>query len=347
MGVKITEIVMAAKKSPSITDLANKKVAIDAFNWLYSFLAPIRLGDGSMLTDSTGLSTSHLSGFFFRNIYLLENRIKPVYVFDGKPSELKKETIAKRVEIRVEAKKKAEDAKDVGAVEDARKFSEASTHIEPHMIPDCKRLFELMGIPYIEAPSEGEAQAAHLVNKNDVYIAVSQDYDCFLFGARSLLRNLTQQKVRRIRGKEYHIEMEAYDLQEVLKYLGLTREQLVDLGILIGTDFNPGIKGVGQKTALKYMQEYGSIEKLYEKKPDFAQQLPMEFVGRVRKLFLEPDVTDKYSMEVTPLNPEGLVDFLCKEKNFNKDRINSRIIALQKSLKKAAQHSLDSFFRVG
>ncbi len=345
MGVKITEIVMGAKRSPSIADLANKKVAIDAFNWLYSFLAPIRLADGSMLKDSSGLSTSHLSGFFFRNIYLLENRIKPVYVFDGKPSELKKETIAKRVEIRTEAKKKAEDAKDVGEMEDVRKFSEASTHIEPHMIPECKRLFELMGIPYIEAPSEGEAQAAHLVNKNDVYTAVSQDYDCFLFGARSLLRNLTQQKVRRIRGKDYHIEMEAYELQEVLKYLSLTREQLVDLGIIIGTDFNPGIKGVGQKTALKYMVEYSSIENLFDKKPDLAQKLPMDLVSQVRKVFLKPDVTDTYDIAVTPFNPKGLVEFLCKEKGFNEERINSRITILQKALKKASQQSLDSFFK--
>jgi flap endonuclease-1 len=344
MGVKITEIVMAAKNTPSIADLANKKVAIDAFNWLYSFLAPIRLADGSMLQDGQGLSTSHLSGFFFRNIYLLENRIKPVYVFDGKPSELKKETIAKRVEVREEARKKAEDAKDEGEMEDARKYSEAGTHIEPHMIPDCKRLFDLMGIPYIEAPSEGEAQAAHLVNKNVVYTAVSQDYDCFLFGARSLLRNLTQQHTRRIRGKEYHIEMEAYDFQEVLKLLGITREQLVDLGILIGTDFNPGIKGVGQKTALKYVVEYKSIEAMFDKKPDLAQHLPMDLVNRVRKVFLEPDVTDDYKMEVKPFDPKGLVDFLCKEKAFSPDRVNSRIAALQKELKKASQQSLDSFF---
>ncbi len=347
MGVKITELVSATKTTPSITDLANKKIAIDAFNWLYSFLAPIRLADGSMLQDSQGLSTSHLSGFFFRNIYLLENRIKPVYVFDGKPSELKKETIAKRVEVREVARKKAEDAKDEGEMEDARKYSEASTHIEPHMIPDCKKLFELMGIPYIEAPSEGEAQAAHLVNKNEVYTAVSQDYDCFLFGARSLLRNLTQQKVRRIRGKEYHIEMEGYDLQVVLKHLGLSREQLVDLGILIGTDFNPGIKGVGQKTALKYMVEYGTIEGVLDKKPDLAQHLPMELVKRVRTVFLEPDVTDDYDLSVKPFDPKGLVDFLCKEKSFSEDRVKTRIIALQKALKKASQQSLDSFFRAG
>jgi flap endonuclease-1 len=345
MGVKITELVSATKTSPSITDLANKKVAIDAFNWLYSFLAPIRLADGSTLTDDAGLSTSHLSGFFFRNMYLFENRIKPVYVFDGKPSELKKETIARRVEVRVEARKKAEDAKDVGETEEARKYSAAGTHIEPHMIPDCKRLFELMSIPYIEAPSEGEAQAAHLVNKNEAYTAVSQDYDCFLFGARSLLRNLTQQKVRRIRGKEYHIEMESYDLREVLKHLGLSREQLVDLGILVGTDFNPGIKGVGQKTALKYMVEYSSIEALFDKKPDLAQQLPMDLVARVRKVFLTPEVTDAYDMAVKPFDPKGLVEFLCKEKRFNEERVTSRIIAMQKALKKAAQQSLDSFFK--
>jgi len=344
MGVKITELVSATKRIPSLTELTNKKVAIDAFNWLYSFLAPIRLADGSMLQDGQGLATSHLSGFFFRNIYLLENRIKPVYVFDGKPSQLKRETVTKRVEIREAARKKSEEAKDEGELEDAKKYAEAGTHVEQYMIEDCKRLFELMGIPYIEAPSEGEAQAAYLVNKNAVYTAVSQDYDCFLFGARSLLRNLTQQKVRRIRGKDYHVEMEAYDLQTVLKHLGLSREQLVDLGILIGTDFNPGIKGVGQKTALKYIVEFSSIENILDKKPDLAQHLSIELVKQVRKVFLEPDVTDNYDLAVKPFNPKGLVEFLCKEKSFSEDRVNTRILALQKELKKASQQSLDSFF---
>ncbi|MBN2154107.1 MAG: flap endonuclease-1 [Candidatus Lokiarchaeota archaeon] len=343
MGVKITELVSATRRTPSIMDLANKRLAIDAFNWLYSFLAPIRLTDGSMLQDDQGLATSHLSGFFFRNIYLLENRIKPVYVFDGKPSELKRETVAKRAEARQEANKRAEEAKEEGAVEEARKYSEAGAHIEKHMIPECKRLFELMGIPYVEAPSEGEAQAAHLVNKNDVYTAVSQDYDCFLFGARSLLRNLTQQKVRRIQGKEYRIEMESYDLQGVLKHLGISHAQLVDLGILIGTDFNPGIKGVGQKTALRYVKEYGSIENVIDKKPDLAQHLPMDLVDRVRKVFLEPDVTDDYEMVERPFDPEGLVEFLCKEKSFSEERVNKRIATLQRELKKASQQSLDSF----
>jgi flap endonuclease-1 len=345
LGVKITEIVGAAKKSPAITDLANKRIAVDAFNWLYSFIAPIRTNDGSLLADTSGQSTSHLSGFFYRTAYLLENRIKPVYVFDGKPSHLKKQTIEKRVEIREEAKKKAEAAKDAGDLEGARKFAQASARIEPHMIPDCKRLFNLMGIPYIEAPGEGEAQAAHMVNKNDVYMVTSQDYDCFLFGARLLLRNLTQQKERRIHGNVYHIEMESYTIKDVLEMLGITREQLVDLGIMTGTDFNNGIKGVGPKTALKLVKEQGSIEAILEKKPAYAEQLPIDLVKQVRAIFLQPSVTDDYAITTKPIDPKGLIEFMCKERDFNVDRINTRLTTLQKIVQKAAQQSLDSFFK--
>ncbi|NMC06148.1 MAG: flap endonuclease-1 [Candidatus Lokiarchaeota archaeon] len=343
MGVKITELVSATRKTPPIASLMNKSIAIDTFNWLYSFLSSIRLSEGSMLQDDQGLATSHISGFFLRNIYLLENRIKPIYVFDGKPSDLKKTTLAKRAEVRDAAVKKSEDAKEEGDIEGARKFAEAGVHLEKYMIEDCKVLFKLMGIPYIEAPAEGEAQAAHLVNKGVVDKAVSQDYDCFLFGARSLLRNLTQQKVRHIRGKNYPIELESYDLETVLKHLGITREQLIDLGILIGTDFNPGIKGIGPKTALKYMQEHGSIENLYDKKPDLASHLPMDVVQSVRKVFLEPDVTDTYKLVVEPFDTDGLVEFLCKSKKFDEKRVKTRIAAMQRELKKAAQHSLDSF----
>ena len=345
MGVKITEIVAGAKKLPAITDFAGKKIAIDAFNWLYQFLAPIRLADGSLLQDKDGKSTSHLSGFFYRNVFLLENRIKPVYVFDGTPSELKSETIHQRVAIREEAKKKAEAAKEAGQLAEARRYAEASTHIEPHMIPDVKRLFELMGIPYIDAPSEGEAQASHMVNKNDVFTVVSQDYDCFLFGARSLLRNLTQQEKRTIRGKVYKIEMESYQFDDVLAHLGLTHPQLVDLGILTGTDFSDGIRGVGQKTALKLIKEHGSIEAIYDQKPEYAEQLPLDLVERVRNIFLEPNVTDEYLMTATPFSAKGIMEFLVDERNFNADRIKTRIAALQKAVQKASQHSLDSFFK--
>nr|MDO8108972.1 flap endonuclease-1 [Candidatus Sigynarchaeota archaeon] len=345
MGVKITEIVEGAKRVPVISEFSGKTIAIDAFNWLYSFLASVRLADGVQLTDKEGRSTSHLSGFFYRNAFLLENRIKPVYVFDGKPSVLKKETIEERIEIREEAQKKAEAAKDAGEIEEAHKFAQASSRIEPHMIPDCKHLFEVMGIAYIEAPSEGEAQAAHMVNKNDVFTAASQDYDCFLFGARSLLRNLTQQEKRTIKGKVYKIEMEYYESKKVLEHLGVSREQLVDIGILTGTDFNKGIHGVGQKTALKLIKEHGSIEAVYEKKPEYAQQLALDTVKQVRTIFLEPDVSDTYSLTTKPFNTKGIVEFLCKERNFSEERIMTRVSSLQKALKKASQQSLESFLK--
>nr|MDO8118409.1 flap endonuclease-1 [Candidatus Sigynarchaeota archaeon] len=342
MGVKINEIVADAKKTPPLASLGGKIIAIDAFNTLYSFLSSIRMEDGLSLTDSEGRSTSHLSGFFYRNAFLLENNIKPVYVFDGTPSTLKSETVAQRIEIREEAKKKAEEAREEGELDDAKKFAQASSKIEPHMISDIKNLLDLMGIPYVDAPGEGESQAAHMVAKGSVHMIASQDYDCFLFGATKLLRNLTQQKHRVIRGVRYTIEMESFELADVLKLLGIDRAQLVEIGILTGTDFNKGIRGVGQKTALKLVHEHGSIENIYKKKPEYAEQIPLALVDEVRDIFMHPRVTDDYKVHFSPIKTKSLVEFLVS-RSFSENRVHGRILTIEKELKKRNQPRLDSF----
>ncbi len=344
MGVKINEIVADAKKTPPLESLGGKIIAIDAFNALYSFLSSIRLEDGESLTDAEGRNTSYLSGFFYRNAFLLENNIKPVYVFDGTPSKLKSETVAQRIELREEAKIKAEEAREQGEIEDAKKFAQASSKIEPYMIPDIKHLLGLMGIPYVEAPGEGESQAAYMVNKGSVHTIASQDYDCFLFGATRLLRNLTQQKFRTIRGVRYKIVMESFELADVLRLLDIDRAQLVDIGILTGTDFNKGIHGVGQKTALKLVRDHGSIENVYIKKPAYEEQLPLSLVQEVRALFLEPRVTDDYKLQFTPVKTKQVVEFLVS-RNFSENRVHGRILTVEKELKKRNQPRLDSFLK--
>ena len=241
MGVKLKDII--EPETISFKDLEGRVVSIDAFNTLYQFLSTIRQRDGRPLTDENGNVTSHLSGILYRNSSMIEKDIKPIYIFDGQAPELKSETQAKRREIREESEKIFKQALAEGDTEKARKYAMRSSKLSAEIIESSKKLLTLMGIPYIEAMGEGEAQAAYLVANGDAYAVASQDYDCLLFGAKRVVRNLAINSNAK--------NLEYYQLDRVLRELKITREELVDMGILIGTDFCEGMKGVGAKTALK------------------------------------------------------------------------------------------------
>ncbi|MEM3824316.1 MAG: flap endonuclease-1, partial [Candidatus Bathyarchaeia archaeon] len=261
MGVNLRDIV--PKTVVRLEDLSGKSIAIDAYNALYQFLAIIRQPDGTPLKDSSGRITSHLSGLLYRTSNLVELGIKPIYVFDGVPPALKEAEIKRRMKAKEEALVKYEQALREGKIEEARMYAQATSSLKDYMAEDSKRLLDLMGIPWIQAPSEGEAQAAHVVKRGDADYCASQDYDSLLFGAPRLVRNVTISGRRKLPGKNVYIEVEpeVIELEQVLKECGITHEQLIDVGILVGTDFNPeGIKGLGPKTALKLIKEYGSLE---------------------------------------------------------------------------------------
>ena len=250
-----------------LEDIAGWKLGVDGYNTLYQFLAIIRGMDGGHLKDSQGRVTSHVSGLFYRNVNLLELGIKPVYVFDGKPPELKTEEIRRRSEQRREARDQYLRALQAGDTAQARKYAEASTILRKDMVADAKELLDAMGIPWVDAPSEGEAQAATMAREGSVNAVASQDHDSIVFGAPILVRNVTISGKRRLPGKGIVINVvpERIALSSVLAATGLTREQLVDFAILLGTDFNPdGFEGVGPATALKYLKKYGSLEEVRE-----------------------------------------------------------------------------------
>ena len=228
MGVKLKDIIEPEKID--FKDFEGRAVSIDAFNTLYQFLSTIRQRDGRPLTDENGNVTSHLSGILYRNSSMIEKDIKPIYVFDGKSSELKSDTQPKRREIREEAEQIYKEALAEGDTEKARKFAMRSSKLSPEIIESSKKLLTLMGIPYVEAKGEGEAQAAYLVANGDAYAVASQDYDCLLFGAKRVVRNLA---VNSNLGN-----LEYYELNRVLKELKISRQELIDMGILIGTDFS-------------------------------------------------------------------------------------------------------------
>jgi flap endonuclease-1 len=332
LGVNLRDIV--PKTVVRLEDLSGKSIAIDAYNALYQFLAIIRQPDGTPLKDSSGRITSHLSGLLYRTSNLVELGIKPIYVFDGVPPALKEVEIKRRMKAKEEALIKYEQALKEGKIEEARMYAQATSSLKDYMAEDSKRLLNLMGIPWIQAPSEGEAQAAHVAKRGNADYCASQDYDSLLFGAPRLVRNVTISGRRKLPGKNVYIEVEpeVIELEQVLKECGITHEQLIDVGILVGTDFNPeGIKGLGPKTALKLIKEYGSLENAlpYIKNAEF----PVE-PQKIKEIFLHPKVTDNYRIEWREPDVEGVIDFICRERDFSEDRVRKALEKMQKGISK-------------
>jgi flap endonuclease-1 len=329
MGVQLADIVK--RDDIELSRLRGRTTAIDALNILYQFLAIIRQRDGELLKDSQGRITSHLSGLFYRSINLFEEGVKPIYVFDGEPPSVKIQTITKRQEIKKEARQKLKKARKEGRTEDVRKYAQQTAYITDEMIEDSKLLLTSMGIPFVQAPSEGEAQAAVLAQNKDAYAAASQDYDSLLFGAPRLVRNLTLTGRRKLPGKDVYITVktEIMVLEDILDELGITREQLVEIGLLIGTDYNEGVAGIGPKTALKVVKEGKFSE--YE-------------LDGLKKLFLNPKTTDEYSIQFKKPTPNNIFEILCEEHDFSETRVENAVDRLVKATEDVRkQTSLDSF----
>ena len=328
-----------------LEDLSGKTVAIDAYNALYQFLAIIRQPDGTPLKDNTGKVTSHLSGLLYRTSNLVELGIKPIYVFDGKPPELKTEEIQRRRQVKVEAQVHYEKAVARGDMAKARMFAQATTNMKTYMKEDAHRLLDLMGLPWVQAPSEGEAQAAHMTKRGDADYCASQDYDSLLFGAPTLLRNVTVSGRRKLPSKNVYIDVvpEVFVLDKILKECEITYEQLIDVGILIGTDFNPdGIKGLGPKTALKLIQKHGTIENAlpHIKNAEFPHP-PQQ----IREIFLHPKVSNDYTLEWKEPNMQGIVDFLVREKDFSENRVRKAVEKMQQGTKEMkSKTTLEQWF---
>ncbi|MBS7605859.1 MAG: flap endonuclease-1 [Candidatus Bathyarchaeia archaeon] len=344
MGVDLGDLV--PRTIIDLNALRGKSIAIDAYNALYQFLAIIRQPDGTPLMDSSGRVTSHLSGLFYRTCNLLGLGIRPIYVFDGKPPALKEAEIKSRMKVKEEAIKKYEIALKEGRIEDARKYAQMTSHLKDYMAEDAKRLLTLMGVPWVQAPSEGEAQAAYLAKKGDADYCASQDYDSLLFGAPCLLRNLTISGRRKLPRKDVYVEVnpEIIELKRVLKELGVTHEQLIEIGILVGTDYNPdGVKGIGPKTALKLIKTYGSLERAL---PTIkGAEFPVE-PSKIKEIFLHPNVTDNYVIKWEEPDVGGVIDFLCGERNFSEDRVRKALEEAIRGMKETrAKRTLEEWFR--
>jgi len=343
LGVDLSDVLL--KRKITLDDLCGRSLAVDAYNTLYQFLAIIRQPDGTPLMDRNRRVTSHLSGILYRTANLGEKGIRIVYVFDGEPPELKEMEIRRRRRIREEAALKYEDALRAGRFEDARKYAQATATLRELMVEDSKRLLEGLGVPWVQAPSEGEAQAAHMAARGDVWAAASQDHDSLLFGAPRMVKNLTISGRRKLPGRQAFVEVEpeVVDLREVLADLGVTREQLIDIGILIGTDYNPdGVKGIGPKTALKLVKQFGDLSAVAAQTPHL--DLP-DNVNRIKEFFLQPKVRSDYILSWREPNVEEVVDFLCRERDFSEDRVRKALERMQTgAARSATKPTLERYF---
>jgi len=343
MGLAITEIL--TPKTIKIEDLKNKTLAVDTYNLLYQFLSSIRQADGSLLQDSKGRVTSHLSGLFHRVIKLMGYNMKFIFCFDGEAPELKHREQERRKEIKIEAQKKYEEAAKKEDLEEMKKFAARTSRLTSEMVEDAKELIRALGQCVVKAPSEGEAQASHIVKKGDADYVLSQDADCLMFGAPKLVKNLTISGKRKKPGAYAYDEVppEVIELKDVLAELDISQEQLIILGILVGTDYNVGgIKGIGPKKALALIKkkgnDYDAIFK--EAKWDEAFDYPWKEVFDAIK---HMRVTDDYKLRWEQVNKEKIIELLVDNHDFSRERVGNALAKLEES-NDIKQKGLGEFF---
>ena len=338
MGVQIPEIV--ARKEISLSELKGKIIAIDAFNAIYQFLTTIRQADGTPLMDSKGNITSHISGLFYRNINLLEEGIKPVYVFDGKPPELKNKEIEKREQIKEQAKQRYEQAKKEQDTEAMRKYSSQFVKLTDNIIKESKELISALGIPVVQAVGEGEAEASALVKTKRAWAAASQDYDVLLYAAPRLIRNLTLARRRKTITGYININPELIEFETLLNHLQVDKDQLICLGILVGTDYNPGgVKGIGQKRALEIVQKYKYPVKIFEYIENSSKYFLDFDWKQIFEEFHEYECCSKDEIVFKEPDKEKIKQLLLS-KDFSEERINSALTRLSIAAEKAKQKTL-------
>ncbi len=328
MGVQLGELFPG--RSTTFRELSGKKIAIDAHNALHQFLAIIRQPDGEPLRDSKGRITSVYSGLFYRTSRMMAEGIRPVYVFDGPPPRFKKLVVRERRETREKARIRWEEALHEGDLRKARKYAQSALSLTPEMISNCKRLISSMGLPYVVAPSEGEAQAAAMASRGDVWAATSQDFDSLLFGSPRLVRNLTISGRRKLPNKDVYIEVTpmVIELPEILASLKITQEELVMLGLLVGTDYNQGgITGIGPRKGLDLVRG--------ARNPDDAMaKVEWNFdvdYNEVYDFFLNPRFSAQYSISFSPPDTGAIVSLLCGEFDFSETRVRKSLDQIKRT----------------
>ncbi len=344
MGVSITGLLPS--KNIRLDDINGKIIAVDAPLFLYQFISTIRQRDGTPLMDSKGRVTSHLIGLFNRTIKMLEKGIKPIFVFDGKAPELKKKEQERRALLKEEAKIKYTKAISEEDILSMKKYAMRTSKLTPEMIKESKELLAAMGVPIIQAPSEGEAQASYLVKKGDAYAIASSDTDSLLFGAQRVIKNLAiTGRRKKTKSLSYEtVKPELIELDKVLNALGIDHDQFIVLCILVGTDYNPdGIKGIGPKRALDTVRKYKTDFDAMFSDMEWKKHFDFPWTD-IFYLIKKMPVTDEYNIQFGKINKGEIIHLLVEEHDFSRERVESQLNALEKQESKAKQKGLGEFF---
>mgnify|MGYP001587354899 CR=1 FL=1 len=338
MGVKLTPIIQ--KKQISFDQLKNKKIMIDAYQMLYQFLTSIRQPDGTPLMDSEKNTTSHLVGISSRITNLIEKGILISVCFDGKSPVLKTKTIEEREFRKQQAEKKLEKAREEEDTELMYRYSKQTVRLTDKMIEESKNLLEALGLPIIQAPAEADVQISYCCKKGDIWSAASSDQDCLLFGTPRLLTNLTLSQRKRLpSGATVKTTPELIDLNENLRGLKINQEQLIIIGILVGTDYNiEGIKGIGAKKALKLVKENKDYDKLFK-------DLNADFNWKeIYDIFTKMPVIKDYKLIWNNPDKEKIKRILVDKHDFNEERVEKTLSKLTNISKIKEQSGLDKWF---
>ncbi|MFB6082327.1 MAG: flap endonuclease-1 [Halanaeroarchaeum sp.] len=275
---------LAVIEEVAFDDLDGTVVAVDAHNWLYRYLTvTVKFTGQSVYTTADGEEVANLIGIVQGLPKFFEHDLSPVFVFDGGVTDLKSAEIEQRREAKEAAAEKMAEAEEAGDRIEAARLESRTQRLTDTIQTTTRELLDLLDVPYVDAPAEGEAQAAYMAREDDaVDYAGSEDYDTLLLGAPVTLRKLTT------RGNP-----ERMDFERTLEKHDVTWEQLVDVAILIGTDFNEGLTGYGPKTALSAVKEHGDLMAVLD-----DEGATIENAEQIRELFLDPEVTDDYDVDL-------------------------------------------------
>ena len=313
MGLPLKDIV--TPQELPWESLAGRTLAVDGYNAAYQFLATIRQKDGQLFTDPEGHVTSHLMGVFYRTTSLLREGVLPVWVFDGKPPERKAGTIRQRILVKEKAESEYQAALAAGDLETARRKAAQTSRLTRPMVAELTELLGALGVPALEAPSEGEAQAASMAARGTVWAAASEDYDSLLFGAPRLVRGLA---ARGPAGRNPGAQL--IDREELLSGFGIDGDELILLGLVVGTDFNDGARGYGPKKALKLVRQHLGFDATVR-----AAGLDPEEAREVAEIFRHPNTAETSAPSFGPVDESAVHRILVQTHGFSEERVRAAV----------------------
>ena len=345
MGVKLQNIIV--RKNIEFQDLKGRIIAVDAPNIIMGLFNFARKNpDGTyagLILDRTQRPISHLYGLLYRINFYYSKDVFVIFCFDGKVSELKRVITKDQLKDFIFSERWYHEAIQGKNFELARQIALSKEYMWQNIIRESKQLLGALGVPYIDSPASAESQCAHMVQRGFTNYSNSQDFDSLLFGCPKVIQNLSKSLRRKVQGRwQYQkIKPVKIDLAKNLTNLRISIFQLVDIGLLIGTDYFPGIDGIGPKKALTLIRKYHTLESLILKEyrnHDFRDLTP-EIIKKVRKLFSFPDVNESYNNLLwNPPNKSRIFFLLCEEHNLNKERVKNYLEKFEKNYEKCREY---------